>query len=162
MPTAWALNYGTISNVDGAIEGVHVWTFFDENWDLSDSSYVCAVVQTIEGTVDEDVANCPGATRSFEWDLTTVTSDCPPALANDPFLDNGITGGCIGEVPDILIDEVPHAEATEGWYILDEAGSIIPHGFTYPETLDFDETGSDEPWGDGEPHTLSPAWVWAL
>ena len=161
-PAAWALNYGTISNNNDQIEGVHVWTLYDEDWDLTSDSYVCAVVQLVEGNTSSSSGVCPGATHSFNWTLTTISSDCQTFSEDDPFLTEGITGGCVGDVPENLVDETPHDGETSGWYIFDEAENTIPHGFIYPEALDFGETVSDEPWGNGELHTLSPAWAWAL
>jgi hypothetical protein len=158
----WALNYATISNSNDLIEGVHVWTFFDEDWDLTDDSYVCAVVQLVEGTSSASPDGCPGVTHSFSWTLTTISSDCPDYLAGDPFLTDRITGGCIGEIPPSIMDESPHDSQTEGWYILDENEEVIPHGFIYPEALDLGETAPDEPWEGGELLKLSPAWAWAL
>ena len=161
-PASWALNYGTISNINDQIEGVHVWTLFDEDWDLSSDSYVCAVVQLVEGYTSSSPGGCPGATHSFNWTLTTISSDCETFSADDPFLTEGITGGCIGDVPENLVDETPHYGETSGWYILDSSDNATPHGFVYPEALDLGIPAPDEAWENGEPITLSPAWGWAL
>jgi len=162
-PTAWALNYATVTpNIQGGMEGVHVWEFFAEGWEKKreEEYYQCAVVQTLGGEPGVVPQGCTGCQFYYSIDLAPQDADCDVGLTNDPAI-SGVRGVGIGTVPADFKEDDPYPGQSMGWYISFDDNTALFHGYVYAEGLERGEP-SDAGWVNGQSYTFWPAYAWSL
>lgn len=163
----WALNYATVTPAEnGTVSGTHVWTFYDEDWDLEDEGYICAVVQHLEGVEMAAPEDCPAARAAYSVTLSFIESDCPAGIQADEWLVSGVDNFCVGRLSDDVLDVVEHPDESMGWYFQKSGGAATSHGSVYLEELDWaDADDVAEPhkeWEPGRRYRLAPAFAWTL
>ncbi len=163
-PTAWALDYATVTPDASAeaIDGVHTWEFFAEGWEKKQAPeyYQCALVQSLEGALSEIPQDCTGCQYYYSITLLEQDSDCDAGLITDPAL-AGLRGFGVGLVPEGFSEEDPYPGQSLGWYLSFDDRSASFQGFIFAEGLERGEPTSPG-WSGGETYTLWPAYAWSL
>ncbi len=159
----WGLNRATVTPSDNGLSGAHTWTFYDGDWETSqsDDDLICEVVQEVTGQVVAPLAGCPGCTSTYDIQLTEVVSDCSDELTEDPGLEALVTFA-FGPVPTELAEDDPWPDNSAGWYLSVDGELVEDHGFAYPSALDRGEESSTTGWIVGETYELEPAYAWEL
>jgi len=157
---AWALNYADVTVGETSITGTHTWSFYKEGWESSRDldALACSVVQAIEGE-STDIEGCVAA---YTISLSTLDSDCPEGVTNDPMLTERITSFCVDALSDDASAQSPWPDESMGWsLVIGKGKNSIEHGYVYATSLEQGDQAPDG-WQVGENYLFWPTWAWTL
>lgn len=160
---AWAVQHGFIEVGQASVSGYQIWEIFERRWrkDQDDKHHLCAIVQTFEGRLVQDLDGCTSCEASYELDIELLESDCAPGIAGTGAYD-GVWGYAIGGIPASEAAADPHPGSSLGWYLSWDGQTSEFMGFAWPEALGTPEDQGVRGWVPGERYVLEPAYAWQL
>jgi len=155
---AWAVNYATVTPDAFGVSGHHVWVFFQDGWERkrTEDYHLCTLLQTVEGSLIDDLDGCEECVATYEIALTDVEHDCDDELVSSASY-RGIEAFGVG---DSAGDDAPYASAYQ-WSLSYDGEALESHGWAFDEAEDWGSATTDG-WEEDGTYTLWPAYAWDL
>ncbi|TNE85789.1 MAG: hypothetical protein EP330_24445 [Deltaproteobacteria bacterium] len=153
----WGVDTFTLDPTGAEPVGIQRWDMFDADWEASGAprDHVCGAVVLLHP--EPRTTDCPECVMAWSASPTLRETDCEDLRAGEILR---VTAVGIGAMPEDLTNEDPHPGESLGAWVQIDDGGWLPHGWAYPEALDFGGAGGE--W-DGETiFTLWPDNAWPL
>lgn len=160
---AWAVQHATLDVESDGISGYQLWELFAKKWKKKqdDKHHLCALVQTVDGTLTTDLDGCLGCEASYAVTVDELETDCDPTwVAGETF--EGVRAFAFGEVPPEEADLDPYPGHSLGWYQSWDGQTAEFIGFAWHEALGTASDPGIQGWSPGERYVLEPVYAWEL